>query len=56
MSRRRYGVVWTEVASQDIERLAAYLVDEVPLRAEQILFRVISRGESLAILPGRGRT
>jgi toxin ParE1/3/4 len=53
---RRYSVVWTEVASRDVERLASYLLDEVPLRAEQILLRIISRGESLEVLPERGRT
>ena len=56
MSRRRYAVVWTEVASRDVERLASYLLDEVPGRAERILDRIISRGESLEVLPERGRT
>ena len=56
MSLRRYSVVWTEAASQDIERLASYLLDEAPLRAEDILFRIIARGESLEVLPDRGRT
>lgn len=56
MSGRRYTVVWTEVASLDVERLASYLLEEAPLRAEQILLRIISRGESLEVFPGRGRT
>ena len=56
MSGRRYSVVWTEVAARDIERLASYLLEEAPLRAEQILLRIISRGESLDVLPERGRT
>ena len=56
MSVRRYSVVWTEVASHDIERLTSYLLDEAPLRAEQIVLRVISRGESLEVFPERGRT
>lgn len=47
MSDGRYTVVWTEVAMQDVERLAAYLHDEVPQRAEQIIDRIVSRGESL---------
>lgn len=54
MTDRQYTVVWTEVALRDVERLAAYLVDESPLRAEQILDRIISRGESLEATPGRG--
>lgn len=48
--------MWTEIAACDVERLAAYLLDEAPLRAEQILDRIIARGESLRILPERGRT
>jgi plasmid stabilization system protein ParE len=52
---RRYTVIWTEVALRDVERLAAYLADESPLRAEQILDRIVSRGESLETAPGRGR-
>lgn len=56
MSARRYSVVWTEVAAKDVERLASYLRDEAPLRAEQILLRIISRAESLEMFPHRGRT
>ncbi len=56
MSARRYTVVWTAVALADVERLAAYLVDESPDRADAILERVISRAESLGRLPERGRT
>lgn len=52
--RRRYTVVWTEVASRDVERLAGYLLEEAPLRAEEILDRIIARGESLEAAPGRG--
>jgi plasmid stabilization system protein ParE len=52
---RRYTVFWTQVALGDVERLAAYLVDEAPLRAERILDRIISRGESLEATPGRGQ-
>jgi plasmid stabilization system protein ParE len=51
---RNFTVLWTEVALRDVERLAAYLVDESPMRAEQILDRIISRAESLAAAPGRG--
>jgi toxin ParE1/3/4 len=55
VSRRRYTVVWTEVATTDVERLASYLLEEAPLRAGQVLDRIISRGDSLAIMPERGR-
>lgn len=56
MSGRRFTVVWTEVAAQDLERLSVYLLDEAPLRAEQIIERIISRGASLGSSPERGRT
>ncbi len=56
MTARGYSVVWTDIAARDVERLAAYLLDEVPGRAEQLLDRIVSRGESLEILPQRGRT
>jgi toxin ParE1/3/4 len=52
---RRRSVVWTEVAARDVERLAAYLVDEAPVRAPQIVDRILSRAESLAFFPERGR-
>lgn len=56
MSAGRYAVVWTSVAMADVERLAAYLVDESPGRAEAVLERVLSRAASLERLPERGRT
>ena len=56
MTARRNTVVWTEVATQDVEHLAAYLLDEAPFRADQILDRIIARGDSLRRAPERGRT
>lgn len=52
---RRYVVIWTEVALADVERLAAYLVDEAPLRAEEIIERLMARAASLIRSPERGR-
>jgi toxin ParE1/3/4 len=51
----RHSVVWTEIAVWDVERIAEYLHEEAPMRAEQILERIIARGESLERLPTRGR-
>jgi toxin ParE1/3/4 len=56
VSDGRHTVAWTEVAMRDVERLAAYLQDEAPLRADQIIDRIVSRGESLRSSPERGRT
>lgn len=55
MSRRRFSVEWTDVALGDIERLAAYLAVDAPLRAEVILDRIVARGGSLEFSPERGR-
>ena len=55
MTVRRRSVVWTEIAARDVERFAAYLVDEAPLRAAQVVDRIVSRAESLAFFPERGR-
>ncbi|MDO8793329.1 MAG: type II toxin-antitoxin system RelE/ParE family toxin [Vicinamibacterales bacterium] len=56
MTPSRASVVWTAVALADVERLASYLLDESPGRAEAILERIISRAESLGRFPERGRT
>ena len=55
MTDRRFAVVWTEVAVRDVERVAAYLETEGSGRAEQIVDRILSRGESLERSPHRGR-
>jgi toxin ParE1/3/4 len=55
VTARRRSVVWTGVATRDVERLAAYLLDEAPLRASQIIDRIISPGDSLEFFPERGR-
>lgn len=53
---RDLKVVWTAVAAGDLERIAAYLANESPLRAATVIDRVVERAESLASLPNRGRT
>ena len=55
MSRRRFAVAWTQVALGDLERLASYLAADAPLRAEDMLTRIITRAESLEFSPHRGR-
>lgn len=44
-----------EVSRRDLEGIAAHLWIEAPLRAAKILDRIIDRGESLRVLPVRGR-
>jgi plasmid stabilization system protein ParE len=56
VSGGRYTVVWTEVALQDVDRLAPYMQGQAPLRADQIIDRIVARGESLESSAERGRT
>jgi toxin ParE1/3/4 len=56
VSGRRYNVIWTEPATRDVERLAAYLSADSPMRAEEILERIVSRAQSPQSSPERGRT
>ena len=56
MKTRELKVVWTAVAAGDLERIAAYLARESPVRAATVIDRVVERAESLASLPNRGRT
>ena len=55
MSGQTYSIVWTETAARDLERLAAYLWSDSPLRAGDIVDRIITRAESLHTSPFRGR-
>ena len=56
MKSRELMVVWTAVAAGDLERIAAYLAKESPVRAATIVDRIVERAEALASLPNRGRT
>ncbi len=56
MKTRELRVVWTAVAAADLERIAAYLASESPLRAATVIDRIVDRAESLSSLPDRGRT
>jgi plasmid stabilization system protein ParE len=56
MKSRELKLVWTAVTAGDLERIAAYLAGESPVRAATIVDRIVERAESLASLPNRGRT
>lgn len=43
------------MATRDLERLAAYLAEETPLREKGIIDRIVARADSLAQSPNRGR-
>ena len=55
MTGRPYPVEWMAVTRHDLEAIAAHLWIEAPLRAEKILDRIVDKGESLRLLPERGR-
>lgn len=52
---RRFKVEWSPLAARDVERLAAFIWEETPLRAEEVVDRILDRGESLSSAPSRGR-
>jgi toxin ParE1/3/4 len=52
---KKIQIVWTEIATGDLERLAAYLSEEAPIRAAAVIDRIVDRVESLSQSPGRGR-
>ena len=54
-NKRRHRVVWTETARGDVDRLAAYLFAETPLRAEHLVEKILRRAETLSVSPARGR-
>jgi toxin ParE1/3/4 len=44
------------VATRDLERVAAFLWHEAPMRAGEIIDRIVVRADSLVQSPMRGRT
>jgi toxin ParE1/3/4 len=55
MKTGQLKVVWTAVAAADLERIAAYLANESPMRAATVIDLIMERAESLASLPNRDR-
>jgi len=46
---------WTEEAANDLERIADYLVQNTPGRAQGLIERIYDAAGSLLTLPDRGR-
>ena len=46
---------WTEEAANDLERIADYLVQNTPGRAQGLIQRIYDAAGSLVTLPHRGR-
>ncbi|HEX9737466.1 MAG TPA: type II toxin-antitoxin system RelE/ParE family toxin [Thermoanaerobaculia bacterium] len=52
---RRYDVIWTEEAVQDLEGIARYIARDSPGNARRVMKRLRDRADSLWSLPERGR-
>jgi toxin ParE1/3/4 len=46
---------WTEAAAHDLERIADYLLEHAPDRAQDLIQRVYDAPTSLLTFPNRGR-
>lgn len=52
---RRYKVIWTETAVQDLEDIARYIARDSPENARRVMKRLRESAEKLRNLPERGR-
>jgi plasmid stabilization system protein ParE len=55
MTGKRFRVVWTEVASQDLAQIALHVGAQSPPAAARLLDRLRDRASRLEVLPDRGR-
>ena len=55
MGRRRRAVVWTSEAQRQIDEALAYIAQDAPSAAEQLLLNILEAGGSLSTLSERGR-
>lgn len=53
--RRRYRVVWTDVAEKDLEAIVEYIAEESPQTALKVLRQIKKKADSLKSSPKRGR-
>ena len=53
--RRRFRVLWAEVAVRDVEELVSYIAADSEAGAERALRRIETRAASLESSPNRGR-
>lgn len=52
---KRFRVLWTEVARDDLHRIVDFIAAEAPLNAEKVADRLEALANSLESFPGRGR-
>lgn len=55
MARRKWRVVWTESAADDLVEIVSFIAGTSPTNARRFLIRLRSRADSLGRSPQRGR-
>jgi plasmid stabilization system protein ParE len=52
---RRYKVIWSYIAEQDLERIIKYIAIDSPENALEVLAKIKKKSATLYSIPGRGR-
>ncbi len=52
---KKYGVVWSNVAEDDLKNIIEYIAADSPSNALKIFRRIKQKASSLYTFPGRGR-
>lgn len=52
---KKYDVVWSNVAEDDLRNIVEYIADDSPPDALKVFKRIIQKSSSLYTLPERGR-
>ena len=55
MARRKWRVVWTESATDDLVEIVSFVAGKSPTNARRLLIKLRSRADSLERSPQRGR-
>jgi toxin ParE1/3/4 len=55
MPRRTRRVIWTQVASHDLDEILTFIAADSPLNARKLLARLQRKADSLATMADRGR-
>lgn len=53
--KRKYDVVWSNIAENDLKNIVEYIADDSPLNASRIFKRIKQKASSLYTSPERGR-
>jgi len=53
--RRKYKVLWAEVAEKDLSRIIERIAEENPINAKKVFKRIKDKTSNLYLFPERGR-